>query len=208
MNILFSILIFILLISISFNRCCGFSQYSKENDIFYIENFFDQDDFQYIIDETEKINILKNEKFRKVGIVEDNKITQILYSPKILQKINSIVKKTLFKSDFPIEYRIYPENSPGMKCHSDLLMYVKPQYEAVLTLKNDSDSYTEWYDYNNKRHVIYTKPNSLILVKAKGNVHCVSSISKGSRSILKYIYTQTDKVNNNYRKEMKRFNLF
>ena len=116
------------------------------------------------------------------------------------------ITKKLFKSNFPIEYRIYPIKSPGMHCHSDTLLYDLPQYEAVLTISNSSDSFTNWYSYNNEEHKIYTKPNSLLLVKAKGNRHCVSPINKGERTIMKYIYTQSNRYNSNYLKELIRFN--
>jgi hypothetical protein len=36
----------------------------------------------------------------------------------------------------------------GMDWHRDDLLYTKPQCELVLTLENDSDSYTEWIDSN------------------------------------------------------------
>ena len=92
-----------------------------------------------------------------------------------------------------------------MKCHKDILLYEKPQYEIVYTIENESDSYTNWYSYLGWNNIIYTKPNSLIIVKAQENIHCVSPINKGYRTILKLIYTQTEKYNENYLKEIKRF---
>ncbi len=82
-----------------------------------------------------------------------------------------------------------------MKCHKDTLLYEKPQYEMVYTIENESDSYTNWYSYLGWNNIIYTKPNSLIIVKAQENIHCVSPINKGYRTILKLIYTQTEKYN-------------
>jgi len=93
-----------------------------------------------------------------------------------------------------------------MKCHKDTLLYDEPQYEMVYTIENESDSYTEWYTSSGRKKKIYTKPNSLIIVKAQENIHCVSPVNKGYRSILKLIYTQSDKYNGNYLNELERFN--
>ncbi len=92
-----------------------------------------------------------------------------------------------------------------MKCHKDTILYLKPQYEVVYTITNSSDSYTKWYDKSCKQNHIFSKPNSILIIKANSNIHCVSKLNKGSRSILKLIYTQTHKINNYYKKEIKRF---
>ena len=178
-----------------------------KNDIYYIEDFFTPNEFKIITNHLKTISIkdLKSEKFRLVSTLNNKMISNILYSQQNINKINKIVGTELFKSDFPIEYRIYPTKSPGMHCHTDTLLYDLPQYEAVLTINNTSDSYTTWYSYNKEERRIYTKPNSLLLVKAKGNRHCVSPINKGERSIIKYIYTQSNRYNSNYLRELTRF---
>ena len=203
------ILIFIFLILINYFYSIKKFQQTK-NDIYYIEDFLSPNEFKLIQDNLKNISIndLKNEKFRLVTLLNNNIISNILYSQKNINKINKIIGKPIYKSDFPIEYRIYPHNSPGMKCHSDTLLFDIPQYEAVLTIDNNSDSYTKWYSYNNKIHKIYTKPNSLLLVKAEGNIHCVSPITKGKRNIIKYIYTQSNNYNANYIRELNRFSSF
>ena len=200
------ILLFIIFILIGYYYSVTNFKQSK-NDIYYIEDFFSPNEFELISNHLKTIprKDLKNEKFRLVSPLNNTKISNILYSQKTINKINKIVGKKLFKSDFPIEYRIYPKKSPGMNCHTDTLLYNLPQYEAVLTINNTSDSYTTWYSYNNEEHKIYTKPNSLLLVKANGNRHCVSPINKGERSIMKYIYSQSDTYNDNYLKELTRF---
>ena len=81
----------------------------------------------------------------------------------------------------------------------------KPQYEAVYTIRNNTDSLTEWIDDNNKIHSVWTKPNSIMIVKAQGYKHHVTPVNDGEREILKLIYTQSDNINNNYRREMERF---
>jgi hypothetical protein len=201
------ILLFIIFILI------GYFHYSIENfelpknDIYYIEDFFTPNEFKIITNHLKTIPIkdLKSENFRLVSTLNNKMISNILYSQQNINKINKIVGTELFKSDFPIEYRIYPTKSPGMHCHTDTLLYDLPQYEVVLTINNTSDSFTTWYSYNNEEYKIYTKPNSLLLVKAKGNRHCVSPINKGERTIMKYIYTQSDTYNDNYLRELTRF---
>ena len=179
--------------------------YFKSDEVYYIENFLTNEEYNYIKNYTKSIKNLKSEKFRLIKPILDNKINNIFYSEKYINKINNIINSNIKKSDFPIEFRVYPTGSQGMKCHKDTLLYEKPQYEMVYTIENESDSYTNWYSYLGWNNKIYTKPNSLIIVKAQENIHCVSPINKGYRTILKLIYTQTDKYNKNYLKEMKRF---
>jgi len=202
------ILLFIIFILICYFYYSIENFKKSKNDIYYIEDFFTPNEFELISNHLKNIprKSLKNEKFRLVSTLDNKMISNILYSQQNINKINKIVGKELFKSDFPIEYRIYPTKSPGMRCHTDTLLYDLPQYEVVLTISNSSDSFTNWYSYNNDEHKIYTKPNSLLLVKAKGNIHCVSPINKGKRSIIKYIYTQSNRYNSNYIRELKRFN--
>ena len=178
--------------------------YLKKDEVYYIDNFLTNEEYNYIKN-TRSIKNLKSEKFRLIKPILENKINNIFYSEKYINKIKEIINEDIKKSDFPIEFRVYPTGSEGMKCHKDTLLYEKPQYEMVYTIENESDSYTNWYSYLGWNNIIYTKPNSLIIVKAQENIHCVSPINKGYRTILKLIYTQTEKYNENYLKEIKRF---
>ena len=177
-----------------------------KDEIYYIEDFLLKEEYEYIKKQIKNIKNMKNEGFRLIKPINDDKIYNIFYSEKIINKINKIIDNKIKKSDFPIEYRIYPEGSQGMKCHKDTLLYEKPQYEMVYTIENESDSYTNWFSYLGMNNKIFTKPNSLIIVKSQENIHCVSPINKGYRTILKLIYTQTDKYNNNYIEELNRLN--
>ena len=177
----------------------------KRDEVYYIENILSTEDYEYIKNYVKNINNLKYERFRYIKPINDNKINEIFYSENIINKIETIINNKIKKSNFPIEYRIYPKGSEGMKCHKDTLLYNKPQYEVVFTIENETDSYTNWYSYLGWNNKIYTKPNSLIIVKAQENIHCVSPITKGYRTILKLIYTQTNEYNNNYLKELRRF---
>jgi len=179
--------------------------YLKKDEVYYIDNFLTNEEYNYIKNYTRSIKNLKSEKFRLIKPILENKINNIFYSEKYINKIKEIINEDIKKSDFPIEFRVYPTGSEGMKCHKDTLLYEKPQYEMVYTIENESDSYTNWYSYLGWNNIIYTKPNSLIIVKAQENIHCVSPINNGYRTILKLIYTQTEKYNENYLKEIKRF---
>ena len=176
--------------------------YPKEKNIIYIPNFLSTKDFNIIKKNLNKKNF-KNELFRKVKPLNNQRVNDIFYSSKYLEIINKYTNKNLFKSRFPIEHRIYPKGSKGMYWHIDTLMYDLPQYEAVFTIHNNSDSVTEWID--NIKHGKWTEPNSLLLVKAQGDYHHVTPITKGNREILKLIYTQSKNENNNFYKELKRF---
>lgn len=177
--------------------------FPNEKNTIYISNFLSDEDFNNLKKYLD-YNKFKNENFRNIKPIYNKNISNIFYSPFYLNKINKIINKKLFKSSFPIEHRIYPTGSQGMKWHLDTLLYDKPQYEAVFTIYNNSDSLTEWIDKNNKISR-WTEPNSLLLVKAQGNYHRVTPIKKGEREILKIIYTQSNKTNKNYDKELKRF---
>ncbi len=182
---------------------------NNNNDIYYIENFLSDSEFKKVRTICSNIsdNNIKDEGFRKILPLKDENIDSIFYSNDCISRISNIVgNNQIFKSNFPIEYRIYPHKSSGMNCHKDTLLYDKPQYEVVYTIDNDSDSYTKWYDYNGNKHNIYTKPNSLLIVKADGNIHCVSELTKGTRSILKLIYTQSNNINEKYKHEINRLN--
>ena len=182
-----------------------FLLYFKKDEVYYIENFLTNKEYNYIKNYTRSIRDLKHERYRLIKPILDKKINDIFYSEKYINKIKNNINSDIKKSNFPIEFRVYPKGSEGMKCHKDTLLYDKPQYEMVYTIENQSDSYTNWYSYFGWNNKIYTKPNSLIIVKAQGNIHCVSPVNKGFRKILKLIYTQTNNYNRNYINEMKRF---
>ena len=180
----------------------------KRDEVYYIENFLGDDEYNYIKNYTRSVKNLKSENFRLVSPISDKNISDIFYSETNINKMKKLINNDIKKSNFPIEFRVYPEGSSGMKCHKDTQLYQEPQYEMVYTIENESDSYTNWYSYLGWNNKLYTKPNSLIIVKAQENTHCVSPIKKGYRTILKLIYTQTDKYNDNYKNEMNRFNKF
>jgi len=176
-----------------------------DDNILYIPNFLDEKDYQEILklrsDETDFIF----ENFRYAKPLSNKVVHDIFYNDKYMNQIKMNLNKKLYPSKFPIEHRYYPKDSPGMQWHKDLLMYAKPQYEGIFTIRNNTKSITQWKDSNDKIYHLWTEPNSLLLVKAKGYEHHVTPPEEGEREILKLIYTQTQKTNQNYKDEMKRF---
>tara|TARA_B100001094_G_C18189482_1_gene806134 strand:+ start:814 stop:1425 length:612 start_codon:yes stop_codon:yes gene_type:complete len=174
----------------------------KNDNIIYIKNFLSKDEYNVILNninnDKRKLN---NQYFRLVKFLNyknNNIIYDIFYSEKYIKKIQNYVNPQIFKSDYPIEYRIYPINSKGMNIHKDILLYDKPQYECVYTLKNSSDSYTNYIDDDGNINSIWTEPNSILIIKADSNYHSVSKLNKGKRDILKLIYSQSHIINKNY----------
>ena len=178
---------------------------TREDNILYIQDFLDEKDYQKILSlDKDKSNFIF-EKFRYSKPLNDKMVSDIFYNQKYLNQIEINLDKQLYQSTFPIEHRFYPSNSPGMHWHRDLLMYQKPQYEAIYTIRNNTNSLTQWKDSKNKLHKLWTEPNSILIVKAQGYEHNVTPPEVGEREILKLIYTQTDKINDNYRQEIQRF---
>ena len=203
-------LIMILLFIYSYIKLSYNNNIIYKDKIIYIEDFLNDYEYKNLLNNLENDNRnLIDENFRLILPLDHNNnkiIYDIFYSEKY---INMIQKKlnnyNVTKSDFPIEYRIYPTNSKGMNWHSDTLLYDLPQYEAIYTIHNNSDSLTKWEDENNTEYSVWTKPNSMLIVKAAGLRHMVTPVTTGTRSILKLIYTQSDNTNNNYKNELIRF---
>jgi len=203
-NILFFILLFILLVFIynDYNY-----DYYNGDELIYVRNFLDEKDFNKVLRLNRDKHNFKNEDFRYIKPLKDKEIYDIFYSDKYMNKLKDLLKnENISNSDFPIEHRIYPVGSKGMNWHRDTLLYDLPQYEGVFTIRNESDSETQWMDENNKKNSIWTEPNSILIVKAMGFNHYVTPVLKGERDILKIIYTQSNEINDNYKREMKRFN--
>lgn len=74
-----------------------------------------------------------------------------------------------------------------MAWHEDDVLYDPPQVEAVITMENSSDCVTMWKqgEVLKSRE---TDPNSVLLLEAGGPLHCVTSLKRGRRLILKCAY--------------------
>jgi hypothetical protein len=121
------------------------------------------------------------------------------------KEINDLVYKYFKNAEnppsFPIEYRKYSKGSKGMQMHKDMILFNNHNYyEAVLTIENTSDSL---FKYENKE--ISVPPNTLVLVKPNTVIHGVSPITKGYRTILKFVVCDhcNGLENNNFFNESK-----
>ncbi len=111
-------------------------------------------------------------------------------------------RKIELASEIPVEMRTYEQAGAAMAWHRDDIMYDPPQLELVFTVQNNSDCVTMWKmdpsDANessgpigNKEEDIRsqeTHPNSSLLLLAGGPEHCVTSLKRGKRVILKCAY--------------------
>ena len=198
-------LVMIILFIYSYTKLIFKNNIIHSDKIIYIENFLENYEYKNLLNNLENDNrTFQDENFRLIlplNTYNNKYIYDLLYSEKYLY----FNKNFINNPDFPIEYRIYPTGSYGMNWHSDTLLYELPQYEAIYTVHNHSDSLTKWIDEGNNEHSIWTKPNSMLIVKAQGLKHMVTPVNNGTRSILKLIYTQTNITNNNYLNEIKRF---
>lgn len=177
------------------------------DDIIYIQNFLTDKEYKQLQKLLQNDTYpMKNEKFRLAKPLFDKPYYDLFYSSQKIKHLQTYINPIIFQSDFPIEYREYPLQSKGMNWHKDTLLYQKPQYEAIYTIDNTSDSYTQWIDDDGNLQYIWTEPNSILLVKAQGLLHNVTPLTQGVRNILKLIYTQTNEKTPLYHKEMKRFN--
>lgn len=94
----------------------------------------------------------------------------------------------------PLEIRSYEKMGACMAWHVDDVLYNPPQIEFVWTLENTSDCQTMWKTVNDKVELVETDVNSVILLQAGGPSHCVTSLKRGRRVILKSAYVLKDAV--------------
>jgi hypothetical protein len=190
------IYLFILCIIISLFIYWNYFKNSYNDYVIYIPNFLDKKEYHKLLNTLKKDHrphdINRNGLLKKT--ILDQQINDIFYSPKSIQTINKITNNYVMRSKIPIEYRMYQLHN-GMDWHKDILLYKKPQYECVYTIKNTSDSQTEYIDHNEKKHSQWTEPNSLMIVRADGYFHHVKPVTRGEREILKLVYTPTSKLN-------------
>ena len=96
--------------------------------------------------------------------------------------------------DVPVEIRSYEQTGAGMAWHSDDVLFApEPQLEVVWTLENTSDCQTLYKSSTNQCiESVQTEINSVLLVPAGGPEHCVTSLQRGRRVIVKAVYALKD----------------
>ena len=146
-----------------------------------------------------------------VEVPRDSETVQILQTGSMgqwVQKVAGSSSTTMeLSSDLPVEIRTYEKMGAGMAWHEDDILYDPPQVEVVITLENTSDCRTMWKypksgsnnDDNQEVVAKETDPNSVLILLAGGPSHCVSSLKRGKRVILKCAYASKDAV---YRQDL------
>jgi hypothetical protein len=175
----------------------------KSGGVLYRQSIFSNDELSAIKDEVAYFMSRLNEE--KTSSVAHNRFGASL-SPecetvRILREgsISKLVKKVAgsemeLSSQLPVEIRTYEKTGAGMAWHEDDVVYDPPQVEAVITLENSSDCQTLWKDPTGLIESKETDPNSVLLLKAGGPSHCVTSLKRGRRVILKCAYAANGSV--------------
>lgn len=208
-NILIFIII-IIIILISFFVFKNYKNYKKQpliKDLFYLTNFVDISDFNHLKQALDRYNqnleqsreSLSNVNRYNFKLPPDSKLNVILDN-----MIKQIREKTGLKNlrllrDTGIEYRKYEPGS-FMDWHQDIILTNPPQWECVFTLRNNSDSVTEFQDPLSKSiEKIKSEENSLIMLRAGGIPHQVTLTTKGERYFLKFALSE---VSNNFEEKV------
>ena len=121
------------------------------------------------------------EKNNDADLIErESSLYKLIYENEELREwVSKVNGHQMFPSDFPIELRRYGENSKGMRCHRDLLMYKNAtlDLEFVYTIDNFSkDCISSFTDRAGVEHKIFSKPNSLAMFEKKSRIHRADSL--------------------------------
>ena len=174
------------------------------NDIYILNNFYQKKTFNFIkkyckllkFKDDIRINSRKTICLKKLDHIN---LYNKIYNNELKLFIKKIINRDFIIPSYPIEYRIYPKKSIGMKMHKDTPIYDNQYFEAVLTIVNKSNSKFK-YICNKNLKSIYPKENTLVLVKPNSILHGVTSTNNGYRTILKFVIIfKNNKNNNNFR---------
>ena len=161
-----------------------------------VEDFFDEETFAACQRSARRQRELKPETLESVAVGRlgcflepRDPVVVALSRPESVERLRRICgDERLEPADFPVELRRYPVGS-SMGWHKDEVLYDEPQLEVVLTLENTSDSQTRWERADGSVRGAWLPPNSLLLVKAEGATHGVTTVRRGDRLIAKFVLT-------------------
>lgn len=169
----------------------------------YVRNFFEPETYERVAKECAKLRESVTAENRacarhRLGVMvpTDNFVHEACVASSVAERLGTLLldeenEGDLVAGDVPVEFRIYPVGG-SMDWHKDVALYSKPQFEIVFTVTNTSDSTTEWEDERTgMRYGGWTEPNSVIVVRADGAPHRVTAVTRGERSIVKFVLTQT-----------------
>lgn len=166
----------------------------------YVPQFLSQSDHRHLLDELSGVQLIDENNVIAPGrlrtfIQSSTKTYQVFTSSKLTDYFSHVFSTplepaaipSLRRITVPIEYRKYEVGSGGMKWHRDISL-IGQQYECVYTLTNTSDSMTIRRDWLGNEHAVWAEPNSLLVVRAQGVMHGVSPVTTGERSIVKFVF--------------------
>ena len=94
--------------------------------------------------------------------------------------------------DVAAELRVYRKLGAAMAWHQDDVLYDPPQVEVVFTIENTSNCATRWKrgpgPGDDDESSVETDSNSALVLAAGGPWHCVTSLKRGRRVIVKLAY--------------------
>lgn len=166
-----------------------------DNDAVYLENVYEPSAFHQIQMQCDGIQTMQSDpkaQGRLMHILNNaHPLIPQIFNRSLINTVRRITGNPRLSPcpEVPPEYRIYNPGS-SMHWHRDQQMLPdQNQYECVITLRNTSDSET-LLDHKKGIKSLQTKPNSLLVVRANGIKHSVSPTTKGSRSILKVVFSE------------------
>lgn len=114
----------------------------------------------------------------------------------LYERLDALLPGYHVNRGIPVEYRLYFTGSTGMDWHRDERLEVDADYlEGVLTLHNDSDSVFEYMQGPFIKKCIVPHEGTLVLIKPEDLLHRVTPVRKGSREILKMVFSPNNSTN-------------
>ena len=172
--------------------------------VLYVERALTDEDVRTVVnfldmEKTQKS--LKREKGslatrRSAALPPASAYAAVFSSARLLTTLRAITgEDALVLGDYPIELRACDVGSE-MDWHRDVVMYEPAQWECVFTVRNDSDSETEWIvdEGTGETRAVRTSAGSVIVVRAGGAMHRVLPSTRGERVVVKALYTTETRV--------------
>ena len=174
--------------------------------VWYVERALTDEDVRTVVDflDAEKTRkSLKREKGslatkrRSAALPPASAASAVFSSARLLRTLRGITgEDALVLGDYPIELRACDVGSE-MDWHRDAVVCPnRRMWECVFTVRNDSDSKTEWIvdEETGETRAVRTSAGSVIVVRAGGAMHRVLPSTRGERVVVKALYTTETRV--------------
>ena len=181
---------------------CAKSPLDKSGGVQYRQSIFSNDELSAIQDEVASLMTRLNEETSSIAqnrlgasLSLESETVRILREGSLGKLVQKVAGSEMeLSSHLPVEIRTYEKTGAAMAWHEDDVLYDPPQVEAIITLENNSDCQTLWKKPTGMIESKETDPNSVLLLKAGGPSHCVTSLKRGRRVILKCAYAAKGSV--------------